>query len=143
MRERQLRDIKDQRLLKRGNIILGKLFSNSVHSIRQITQSDSEAKSFYRFLQNDNVSEADIIRNMTSNCSFSSANKVLLCIQDTTEVNLYNHKNRVKKDQYIGTANAVKGGIGFLLDPSFVLDAQTLVPYGFSDVKIWNRPLEN
>jgi hypothetical protein len=142
LRERQLRDIKDQRLLKRGNIILDKLFKNSVHSIRQITQSDSEAKSFYRFLQNDNVSEADIIRNMRSNCVFSCTNKVLLCIQDTTEVNLYNHKNRVKKDHYIGTTNAVKGGIGFLLHPSFVLDAQTLVPYGFSDVKIWNRPLE-
>lgn len=142
MKERQLSDIKDQRLLKRGNIILDKLFKNSVHSIRQITQSDSEAKSFYRFLQNDNVSEADIIRNMTANCVSSCVNKVLLCIQDTTEVNLYNHKNRVKKDQYIGTTNAVKGGIGFLLHPSFVLDAQTLVPYGFSDVKIWNRPLE-
>lgn len=142
MRERQLSDIKDQRLLKRGNIILDKLFKNSVHSIRQISQNDSEAKSFYRFLQNDNVSEADIIRNMRSNCVFSCTNKVLLCIQDTTEINLYNHKNRVKKDHYIGTTNAVKGGIGFLLHPSFVLDAQTLVPYGFSDVKIWNRPLE-
>lgn len=142
MKQRQLIDIKDSRLLKRGNIILDKLFKNSVHSIRQITQSDSEAKSFYRFLQNDNVSETDIIRNMRANCVSSCTNKVLLCIQDTTEVNLYNHKNRVKKDHYIGTTNAAKGGIGFLLHPSFVLDAQTLVPYGFSDVKIWNRPLE-
>ncbi|TAF68449.1 MAG: hypothetical protein EAZ58_08895 [Flavobacterium sp.] len=41
--------MKDLRLLKRGNTILDKLFKNSVHSIRQITQSDSEAKSFYRF----------------------------------------------------------------------------------------------
>ncbi|WP_300977964.1 IS4 family transposase [Flavobacterium sp.] len=142
MKDRQLSDIKDLRLLKRGNIILDKLFKNSVHSIRQITQSDSEAKSFYRFLQNDNVSEADIVRNMTANCVSSCTKKVVLCIQDTTEVNLYNHKNRVKKDNYIGTTNAAKGGIGFLLHPSFVLDAQTLVPYGFSDVKIWNRPLE-
>lgn len=142
MKDRQLSDIKDLRLLKRGNIILDKLFKNSVHSIRQITQSDSEAKSFYRFLQNDNVSEADIVRNMTANCVSSCTKKVVLCIQDTTEVNLYNHKNRVKKDNYIGTTNAAKGGIGFLLHPSFVLDAQTLVPYGFSDVKNWNRPLE-
>jgi hypothetical protein len=142
VKDRQLSDIKDLRLLKRGNIILDKLFKNSVHSIRQITQSDSEAKSFYRFLQNDNVSEADIVRNMTANCVSSCTKKVVLCIQDTTEVNLYNHKNRVKKDNYIGATNAAKGGIGFLLHPSFVLDAQTLVPYGFSDVKIWNRPLE-
>lgn len=142
MEDRQFKDLKDRRLLKRGNLIFDKLFKNSVHSIRQIAQSDSEAKSIYRFLQNDNVSEADIIKNMSANCISCCSNKVVLCIQDTTEVNLYNHKNRVKKDQYIGTTNAAKGGIGFLIHPSFVLDAQTFVPYGFSDVKIWNRPLE-
>jgi hypothetical protein len=142
LKERRFSDLKDQRLLKRGNIIFDKLFKNSVHSIRQITQSDSEAKAIYRFLQNDNVSEDDIIKNMSSNCISSCTNKVVLCIQDTSEVNLYNHKNRVKKDQYIGTTNAAKGGIGFLIHPSFVIDAETLVPYGFCDVKIWNRPLD-
>lgn len=142
MEDRQFKDLKDRRLLKRGNLIFDKLFKNSVHSIRQIAQSDSEAKSIYRFLQNDNVSEADIIKNMSANCISCCSDKVVLCIQDTTEVNLYNHKNRVKKDQYIGTTNAAKGGIGFLIHPSFVLDAQTFVPYGFSDVKIWNRSLE-
>lgn len=142
MEDRQFNDLKDQRLLRRGNLIFDKLFRTSVHSIRQIAQSDSEAKSIYRFLQNDNVSEADIIKNMSSNCISCCSDKVVLCIQDTTEVNLYNHKNRVKKDQYIGTTNAAKGGIGFLIHPSFVIDAQTFVPYGFSDVKIWNRPLD-
>ncbi|OOV17528.1 IS4 family transposase [Flavobacterium sp. LM4] len=142
MEDRQFKDLKDQRLLRRGNLIFDKLFRTSVHSIRQIAQSDSEAKSIYRFLQNDNVSEADIIKNMSSNCISCCSDKVVLCIQDTTKVNLYNHKNRVKKDQYIGTTNAAKGGIGFLIHPSFVIDAQTFVPYGFSDVKIWNRPLD-
>ncbi|MFC5981254.1 IS4 family transposase, partial [Flavobacterium salmonis] len=142
MEDRQFKDLKDQRLLRRGNLIFDKLLRTSVHSIRQIAQSDSEAKSIYRFLQNYNVSEADIIKNMSSNCISCCSDKVVLCIQDTTEVNLYNHKNRVKKDQYIGTTNAAKGGIGFLIHPSFVIDAQTFVPYGFSDVKIWNRPLD-
>lgn len=62
LKERRFSDLKDQRLLKRGNIIFDKLFKNSVHSVRQITQSDSEAKSVYRFLQNDNVSEGDVIK---------------------------------------------------------------------------------
>ena len=67
---------------------------------------------------------------------------MVLCIQDTSEVNLYTHKNRIKKDQSIGTTNAAKGGIGFLLHPGFVIDPYSGVPYSFSDIKIWNRPLE-
>ena len=57
MQTRYFSDLKDKRLLNRGNTILNRLFSSSVHSIRQLAQSDSEAKAMYRFLQNDNVSE--------------------------------------------------------------------------------------
>ena len=85
-------------MLRRGNSILNRLFTHSVHSIRQLTHSDSEAKAMYHFLQNDNVSEDAIIRNMSSNCVSCVGDKSVLCIQDTTEINLYNHKNRIKKD---------------------------------------------
>ncbi|HEX8575256.1 MAG TPA: transposase DNA-binding-containing protein, partial [Flavobacterium sp.] len=112
--------IKDARLLRRSNLILDSLFHTCVHSIRQLTQSDSECKAVYRFLQNQRVSELEIIRNMSANCSALCKDKTVLCIQDTTEVNLYTHKNRVKKDESIGTTNAAKGGIGFLLHPGFV-----------------------
>ncbi|CAN5182512.1 IS4-like element ISBthe3 family transposase [soil metagenome] len=96
----------------------------------------------YRFLQNDKASEEDILKNMVGNCQAGCAGKFVLCIQDTTEINLGSHSNRIHKDQYIGTTNA-KGeqGLGFFLHPSLVVDAQTGVPYGYSDVKIWNRPL--
>lgn len=139
---RHFTDIEDSRLLRRSNLILDSLFCNSVHSIRQITQNESECKAFYRFLQNNSVSESKLIKNMSSNCIASCVDKTVLCIQDTSEINLYNHKNRIKKDEFIGTTNAAKGGIGFLLHPSFVVDAYNFIPYGFSDVKIWNRPLE-
>ena len=45
--------------MNRGNFILNRLFSNSVHSIRRLAANDSEAKAMYRFLQNDHVSEED------------------------------------------------------------------------------------
>jgi hypothetical protein len=74
---------------------------------------------------------------------FLFAQKKLFCVFKTLRKLIYTIiKTEKKKDNYLGTTNATKGGIGFLLHPSFVLDAQTLVPYGFSDVKIWNRPLE-
>lgn len=139
MQTRYFSDLKDKRLLNRGNSILNRLFSSSVHSIRQLAQSDSEAKAMYRFLQNDNVSENDIIKNMSLNCADAVGERSVLCIQDTSDVNLYNHKNRIRKDDSIGRTNAEHGGLGFHIHPSFVIDSQTLMPYGFSDVKLWNR----
>ena len=139
MQTRYFNNLKDKRLLTRSNSILNRLFSSSVHSIRQLAQSDSEAKGMYRFLQNDNVSEKDIIKNMSLNCVDAVGKRSVLCIQDTSEINLYNHKNRIKKDDSIGTTNAEHGGLGFHIHPSFVIDSETLMPYGFSDVKVWNR----
>lgn len=125
-------------MLKRGNSILNRLFANSIHSIRQLASNDSEAKGFYRFLQNDNVSETDIIRNMSANCRSCVAGKTVLCIQDSSEVNLY-RRRRINKDEHIGVTNASETGLGFLIHPSFVIDAGNFMPYGFSDVKVWNR----
>ncbi|RYZ49326.1 MAG: IS4 family transposase [Sphingobacteriales bacterium] len=136
---RYLREIKDKRLLKRGNSILNRLFANSVHSIRRLAVNDSEAKSFYRFLQNDKVKEADLIKNMSANCRSGVGGKTVLCIQDSSEINLYRHRNRIHKDDHLGITNASETGLGFFIHPSFVLDAETLIPYGFADVKVWNR----
>jgi hypothetical protein len=77
-----------------------------------------------------------------ANCKMACRDKYVVCIQDTTEINLSSHGNRVKKDDYIGTTNANNDkGLGFMLHPSLVLDAGNGVPYGYADIKIWNRPL--
>lgn len=139
MQTRYLGDLKDKRLMSRGNSILNRLFYNSVHSIRQLASNDSEAKAFYRFLQNDRVSESDIIRNMSLNCQSCIVDRPVLCIQDSSEINLYSHRNRIKKDSHIGVTNAQESGLGFFIHPSFIIDADTFMPYGFADVKVWNR----
>jgi len=79
---------------------------------------------------------------MVANCRAGCEGKFVLAIQDSSEINLSSHSRRIRKDSNIGTTNA-KGeqGLGFFVHPSLVLDAQTGVPYGYSDVKIWNRPL--
>jgi hypothetical protein len=142
MEKREFTYLEDNRLISRGNKILSDLFSKSVHSIRQLTDKESSAKGFYRFLQNERVSEGAIISNMLSNCQSACRGRYVVCLQDTTEINLSSHQKRIKKDDHIGTTNA-KGdkGLGFFLHPSLVVDALTCVPYGYSDVKIWNRPL--
>ena len=143
MQKREFTDLDDIRLVHRGNSILNTLFSKSVHSIRQLSKDESEAKGFYRFLQNARVSEDDIVSNLSSNCKAACLNKFVVCIQDTTEINMSNHRNRIRKDEYIGTTNAKRDqGLGFMLHPSLVLDAQNGIPYGYANIKIWNRPLE-
>jgi len=143
MLKRELTDLDDLRLVYRGNKILGDLFSKSIHSVRQLTGNESAAKGFYRFLQNDRVSEEDLIYNLSMNCQAACKGKFVVCIQDTTEISLSSHSNRIKKDGDIGTTNANKNkGLGFLLHPSLVLDAAEGIPYGYADIKVWNRPLE-
>ena len=129
-------------MLNRGNSILNRLFANSVHSIRRLAADDSEAKAFYRSLQNDKVTETDIIKNMSANCRSCIGGKVVLCIQDSSEINLYKHRNRLHKDDHIGATNASATGLGFFIHPSFVVDAQSMIPYGFADVQVWSRGLE-
>lgn len=125
--------------MKRGNSLLNRLFANSLHSIRQLAANDSEAKAFYRFLDNDKVGEEDLIRNMAHNCQSCLEGRPVLCIEDSSEINLYNHRNRLKKDDSIGLTNDAALGLGFFIHPSLVIDAETFIPYGFADVKIWNR----
>lgn len=142
MQKRELTDLDDLRLVYRGNKILGDLFSKSIHSIRQLCVNDASAKGFYRFLQNDRVSEDDIVYNLSANCKAACMDKYVVCIQDTTEINLSSHSKRIKKNGDIGTTNAKnEKGLGFLLHPSLVLDATECIPYGYADVKVWNRPL--
>lgn len=143
MTQKVFTNLEDKRLLIRGNKILQDLFIKSIHSIRQICANDSQAKGFYRFLQNDRVSEQDIKKNMITNCKSSCKGKFVVCIQDTTEINLSSHINRISKDEYIGTTNAKnKQGLGYFIHPSLVVDAINCTPYGYADIKIWNRRLK-
>lgn len=143
MLDRKLTSFPDKRLVTRGNEILTALFRKSTHSIRQLTSSDAEAKGFYRFLWNDRITEENILSNMTSNCIHASQGRFVVCIQDTSEVNLSTHSNRLKTKEKLGTTNASnERGLGFFLHPSLVLDAETSMPYGFATVKLWHRPSE-
>jgi Transposase DNA-binding/Transposase DDE domain len=136
---RHLSGLKDKRLTERGNSLLNRLFAIGGQSIRQLATSDSQVKGFYRFLTNGNVSEQDIIHNMVANCKSCVADRPLLCIQDSSEINLANHRNRLRKDDSLGLTDGSEFGLGFFIHPSLVIDAETLVPYGFADVKVWNR----
>ena len=91
----------DARLSKRGSSLIQGLFSKATGTIQSIAESRAEQKGFYRFLNNSKVNEQALIEEMSSRCSILSKGKAVLCIQDTTEVNLSSHSGRLQQNSGI------------------------------------------
>lgn len=132
----------DERLQKRAVKMTQELFAKTIHSIRQIAADYASQRGWYRFLSNNKSTEQEITKEITRQCSSSVKDKVVLSIQDTSEINLYSHKQRIKIDDSIGTTTSAEFGLGFFIHPSFVVDAYSGFPIGFADIKVWNRPID-
>ena len=128
----------EKRLVKRGKQLSQSLLGALSSSIQRISTSRAEQIGFYRFLNNDNVSENILIEEQRQRCSQLSAQKTVLCISDTTETNFFHHLNRLKKGTGLGYTAAPKG-IGFLAHVCIAVDAKTYFPYGITDLKLWHR----
>ena len=76
----------DKRLDARGSNLVKGLFVNATHSIRQLTHSNSEQKSSYRFLENERTTEAAITAGISARCGLAVKGKAVLSIQDTSEI---------------------------------------------------------
>ncbi|GAB3723341.1 hypothetical protein GCM10028816_12310 [Spirosoma lituiforme] len=76
---------------------------------------------------------------MAYNCRACVEGRPVLCIEGSSKINLFDHRNRLKKNDSIGLTNDISQGLGFFIYPSLVIDDETFIPYGFSNVKVWNR----
>lgn len=129
----------DKRLEKRGEQLLSSLFRAGFGSIQSISESRAEQKGYYRLLRNEKVSETILIDEMTKRCGNICKDKVVLAIQDSSEINLSHHRRRIKQDESIGPIQDHFDGIGFHIHPSLVIDAFTCYPYGYSAIDVWSR----
>src|SRR5438067_723090 len=121
----------DKRIERRGEQLRNSLFCSATHSIKAIAGNWAEQKAYYRFLHNDKASEEQLIVEMTERCERLVEGKVVLSIQDTSEVNLVAHNGRLKPNSGVGNLD-YRGDIGFKIHPSFVVDAGSCFPLGFS-----------
>jgi hypothetical protein len=135
----QYRDkFSDKRLDKRAEQISSLLMHSRVSSIKGITKNESEQKAFYRFLENEKVEEKILIEELKERCSILSSGRDVIVLQDTTEIGLSKHANRLIPDSGVGLAGNKKG-LGFMLHTSLVLDANRSTALGFSDIQLWHR----
>jgi hypothetical protein len=131
----------DKRIEKRAAQALQKLTMGRNSSLRQITQSDAEQRSFYRLFNNESFSEHQIEQSIVKRCAQLCNGRHLLCIEDTTEFNLSGQRGRVKAQSGLGRTSK-NDVLGFLLHSSLVVDADKSTALGFSYIKTWERKEE-
>jgi hypothetical protein len=128
----------DKRIEKRAAQVLQKLTTGRSSSLRQVTQSEAEQKSFYRLFNNESFSEQAIEQSIVTRCGQLCRDRHVLCIQDTTEFNLSGQKGRVKAKSGLGKTTK-EGVLGFMLHSSLVVDASVGSALGYSYIKAWER----
>ena len=128
----------DKRIEKRAAQVLHKLTRGRNSSIRQVTESDAEQKSFYRLFSNDKFNEKAIEGSIVKRCGELCKDRHVLCIQDTAEFNLTGQQGRLKAASGLGKTTK-EGILGFMLHSSLVIDANAGSALGYSYIKAWER----
>ncbi len=131
----------DKRIEKRAADVLNKLTLGRNSSLRQITSTDAEQKSFYRLFNNESFTESAIEQSIVQRCGELSEGRHLLCIQDTCEFNFTAQQGRIKSKSGLGTTSK-EGILGFMLHSCLVIDANKETALGFSSIKTWERDPE-
>lgn len=130
----------DKRLERRAEHVLKTLTTGRDSSLRRISHSNADQRSFYRLLNNDSVTEKAICNSIVDRCGELCENRHVLCIQDTAEFNLSAQRGRLKADSGLGDISQ-KGVLGFLLHSSLVIDALRGTALGYSSIKAWERKI--
>ena len=92
-----------------------------------------------RFFNNDRVLVPALIQALIQPTARAVAQREVLVLQDTTELNYSAHAGRLRRhDPDLGPITR-KGDVGLFLHPSLVIDAQTGFALGFADVDLYNR----
>jgi len=103
------------------------------------TDKWSKQISFYRFFSNDRVKEEDLISCAQIHCSTQCrGSNHLLLIEDSTELNMEKHRNRIASKEALGlTGNNVD--LGFFCHPTLVVNPADASIMGIIDLHLWCR----
>jgi len=110
-------------------------------NIRQISKDRAEQIANYRFLGNENVTVSELTKSISEHCQQQVSGLHVLAISDTSEINLENHRGRLK-EQGLGLVGNNQD-VGFFIHPTLVLNAETGFPLGLSTVQIWTRAMDH
>jgi len=131
----------DVRLVKRREQIVTDIVKKS-SVVMQRSDKWSAQVGFYRFLSNTEVTEANLIKGTIEHCVTQCQDKYhVLLIEDTTELNLEKHRNRIRDKSGLGLTGNNKD-IGFFCHPTLAVDPEDASLIGVPDVYLWHRDEE-
>lgn len=128
----------DKRLENRALIISQSLLLRKKASVNGASRDEAEQKGFYRFLENERVTEDILIKELTNRCCKNVINRDVIIIQDSSSFGLSHNARNIKKNSGTGLVGNKKG-VGFLSHCSLVIDAHKETMLGFSNVQLWHR----
>jgi hypothetical protein len=107
-------------------------------NIRQTSQDWATQMGYYRFLDNEHVSIAELKRSLASHCQQQVEGFHVLSVSDSSEINLQSPVGRIDPEGLGVVGN--DRDLGFFMHPSLVLNAASGFPLGISEVQLWSRP---
>lgn len=128
----------DPRLLKTYKSYSEKLITSRTVSINQASKNESEAKQYYRFLNNQKVTMAELIE---SSCTIEEENlqgRHLLVIGDSCTFNMGKQSKRIKDIETMGVIQDGKTA-GFHSHVNMVVCPESSTILGLSDMILWNQ----
>lgn len=129
----------DKRLDTRAQSLCNNLSRCPGSTISKLSSSRAEQVAYYRLLENEKLAEDDLIKELTGRVSPLVVGRDLLCIEDSSEINVSANKNRLQSGSGLGLSDNADNATCFKIHPGLVLDAQRFCPLGFSAIKIFHR----
>ncbi|MEM7658602.1 MAG: IS4 family transposase [Bacteroidota bacterium] len=132
----------DKRLERKSNELITRLSEKRSCVINQVSQNWAEQISFYRFLNNERVSECSLQAQIQAKCkSRIPAESQILIISDTSDFDYSFARKHIKDESGLGYIGNHKGW-GYYLHASLAVNPQDRSILGMSDAYLWHRSEE-
>lgn len=74
-------------------------------AIRKLSSTRAEQVAYYRLLENKKLTEKHLINELTDRMKSLATDRDLLCIEDSSEINVSGNKNRLRPDSGLGRSD--------------------------------------
>ena len=130
----------DERLSKRLSSLRERIFAKQSLVIQQLSDQESEQKSWYRLLKHPKLSIPKMIYELIDHSSSWQDSNHILLIEDTSLINYTSLRKQLRDTQGLGsTGNYADKYYGYLMHPTLAIDADKQFPVGISDLQLWHK----